>query len=449
MKNVPLLVPIQRLCLAIALLAIAPAALHAAAPAYQLKVVTDREDALYKAGEEAQFVITVTKDGEPVEEGDISFTVDDFIAPVLPESTFPKGNLALNGDPLAVSVTSDGPGFLRCQVSFTPPKGKALRSVAGAGFSPLKIEPSLPVPDDFDAFWTTQKKKLAELPLEPKLTPVEQSNSDIECFDVQIPCLGGAPVSGYFGLPKNAEAKSLPAILWVHGAGVRSSSLGNAVKGATSDMLSMDINAHGIPNGKPAKFYSDLSAGRLSNYRHAGRDSRETIYFRGMFLRLVRAMDLLTSRPEWDGEHLIVIGHSQGGGQALAAGGLDPRVTLIATGVPAICDHSGRAAERINGWPKLVPMGEDGKPEPKSLQAGRYVDAVNFASRCNAEAIMSVGFIDSVCPPSSCYAAYNCLTGPKQIINEPLMGHAAPAEIHKAFFDCVLAHVEKAAVTTQ
>ena len=76
-----------------------------------------------------------------------------------------------------------------------------------------------------------------------------------------------------------------------------------------------------------------------------------------MFLRLVRALDFLTSRPEWDGKHLIVIGHSQGGGQALAAGGLDPRVTLIASGVPAICDHSGRAAGRINGWPKLVPLG--------------------------------------------------------------------------------------------
>lgn len=444
MKNVPLLAPIQRLCLAIAFLAVAATAIHAAEPAYQLKVVTDREDALYETGEEAQFLISVTKDGEPIREGAVSYTVDDFIAPASPASTFPKGSVTLSDEPCAVAVTSKRPGFLRCLVSFTPPGGKALRSVAGAGFSPLKIEPSLPVPDDFDAFWADQKKKLREMPLEPELTPVEQSNSDIACFDVQIPCLGGGPVSGYFGLPKRAEEKSLPAILWVHGAGVRSSSLGNAVKGATSDMLSMDINAHGIPNGKPAKFYKDLSAGRLNNYRHAGRDSRETVYFRGMFLRLVRALDFLTSRPEWDGEHLIVIGHSQGGGQALASGGLDPRVTLIATGVPAICDHSGRAAGRINGWPKLVPLGEDGKPEPKSLQASRYVDAVNFASRCQAEAIMSVGFIDSVCPPSSCYAAYNCLQGPKQIITVPLMGHAAPAEIHKAFFDCVLAHVGEA-----
>jgi cephalosporin-C deacetylase-like acetyl esterase len=440
---------IRSLCLLLLAIAAAAAPLQAAEPAYQLQVVTDREDALYETGEKARFLIAVTKDGKPVKDGKVSYTVDDFITEYPSKSDFPKGELALNGDSPAVSASSERPGFLRCQVSFTPPQGKTLQATAGAGFSPLKIAPSLPVPDDFDAFWAEQKKKLREMPLEPVLAPVEQGEEGVECFDVEIPCLGGAPVSGYFGFPKNAGPKSLPAILWVHGAGVRSSVLANAVKGAQWDMLSMDINAHGIPNGRPGEFYSNLSAGRLKDYRQAGRESLETVYFRGMFLRLVRALDFLTSRPEWDGEHLIVIGHSQGGGQALAAGGLDPRVTLIASGVPAICDHSGRAAGRVNGWPKLVPTQEDGRPEPQSLQVARYVDGVNFAGRCKAEAIMSVGFIDVTCPPSTCYAAYNCLQGPKQMINRPLMGHAAPADIYEAFYDCVHTHVATAAVAAQ
>lgn len=441
-------VPIRYVGLLLVVLAAAAAQLQAAEPAYQLHVVTDREDALYEKGEEARFLISVSLDGKPVEQGVVSYTVDDFITEYPPKSDFPKGKLELAAEPVSVAVTSQTPGFLRCQVSFTPSDGKTLRATAGAGFSPLEIKPSLPVPDDFDAFWAEQKKKVREQPLEPAFRAVEQSEASVDCFDVQIPCLGGAPVSGYFALPKNVKPKSLPAILWVHGAGVRSSVLANAVKGAREDMLSMDINAHGIPNGQPAQFYKDLAAGRLKGYRQEGRDSLEKVYFRGMFLRLVRALDFLTSRPEWDGEHLIVIGHSQGGGQSLAAGGLDPRVTLIAPGVPAICDHSGRAAGRINGWPKLVPTQENGQPEPQSLQVARYVDAVNFASRSKAEAIMSVGFIDSVCPPSTCYAAYNCLKGPKQIITRPLMGHAAPADIQEAFFNCVLAHIGKVAVTT-
>jgi len=422
---------------------VASTPLLAAEPAYRLQVVTDRDSAIYQTGETARFLITVTHAGEPVSTGTVSYAVDDFITKSPPPSDYPKGQLELADKPPAVPVTSESPIFLRCVVRFQTPEGKKLMAAAGAGFSPLEIGPSLPVPEDFDRFWADQKKQLAEVPLDAKLTPVEQSDATIECFDVQVACLGGAPVSGYLEMPKDAKPKSLPAILWVHGAGVRSSVLGSAVKGAQAGMLSMDINAHGIPNGKPAEFYSDLAAGRLKNYRHDGRESRETVYFRGMFLRLQRAIDFLTSRPEWDGNVLVVTGHSQGGGQSLAAGGLDDRVTMIAPGVPAICDHTGRAAGRVNGWPKLVPTGPDGKPDPTSLEASRYVDAVNFASRCRADAVMSVGFIDTVCPPSSCYAAYNLLRGRKEVINEPLMGHAAPTHIRDAFFQRILDHVKQ------
>ncbi len=409
-----------------------------AADELQLKVVTDRPDAIYKTGEEARFLISMTKNGKPVTGEKITYKVDNFISGA---TGFPSGSLALGDKPAVVKVTSDQPLFLRCTV--TAGDKKKITKVAGAAFSPLEIGPSLPVPDDFDQFWADQKAQLAKVPAKARLEKVKQSNQNIECFDVQVDCLGGAPVSGYLGKPKNAKPKSLPAVLWVHGAGVRSSALGNAVKGANAGMLSMDINAHGIPNGKPAQFYKDLSQGALRGYRHEGRESRDTVYFRGMFLRLVRAIDFLTSQPEWDGKTIAVIGHSQGGGQALVAGGIDDRVTFIATGVPAICDHSGRAAGRINGWPKLVNTLQNGKPDPKVLKAAQYVDAVNFASRCKADAIMSVGFIDGVCPPSSCYAAYNLLQGKKQVINKPLMGHAAPADVQTAFFNAILEHVKQ------
>ena len=410
--------------------------------AYQLKVVTDRSDAIYDTDATAKFLVTVTKGNEPVTEGKVSYVVDDFITEYPPSSDFPRGELMLDGDN-AISVASAKPGFLRCLVKFQTPGKKLLQATAGAGFSPHLIQPSLPVPEDFDEFWMEQKAKLTTVAMDAQLTSVEQDDAKVSCFDVQVNCLGGAPVSGYFAKPKGAERKSLPAILWVHGAGVRSSNLPNAVTGAKAGMLSLDINAHGIPNGKPAQFYKDQSAEPLNNYRHAGREDRKTIYFRGMYLRLVRAIDFLTSQPEWDGRVVAVAGHSQGGGQALVAGGIDPRVTFVATGVPAICDHSGRAAGRINGWPKLVPTSDIGEPDSVILQASRYVDAVNFASRCRADAIMSIGFIDAVCPPSSCYAAYNALQGSKQIINEPLMGHAAPQHIRDAFFEQIQEHVSQ------
>ncbi|GAA5504978.1 acetylxylan esterase [Novipirellula caenicola] len=413
-----------------------------AAEGLSLSVATDHDYALYEVGEEAAFLVTLEKDGEAVQQGTLSYVVDDFLK-VGDAGGYPQGKLPLGDSPARVVVKGTKPGFLRCTVTYKPSEGKTIKAAVGVGFSVLEIQPSLPVPDDFDAYWDEQKRLLAEIPADATETPVDYKDESIECFDVQVPCLGGAPVSGYFAKPKQSKPNSLPAILWVHGAGVRSSSLGNAVKGAKAGMLSMDINAHGIPNGKPDSFYASLSGGELKSYRYEGRDDRDTSYFRGMFLRLVRAIDFLTSQPQWNGRDVIVIGHSQGGGQSLAAGGLDSRVTMIAPGVPAICDHTGVVADRVNGWPKLVPNTENGQPDAKVLEASRYVDAVNFASRCRAEAIMSVGFVDSVCPPSSCYAAYNALQGEKRMINEPHMGHAAPTHIQQAFFDQVLAHVNQ------
>lgn len=393
-----------------------------------LRVTTDKPDAIYGVGETVTFTIDAGNAS-----GSVGYTLsaDGMRANA-------SGRLELQDGRATVTGSLAEPGFLRCTVTHAPKGGKTTRKLAAAAIAPLEIPPSLPVPEDFNAFWNRQKAALAKVPMKAELTPVKGQR--LPAFDVRITALG-APVSGYFAKPKDARPKSLPIILWVHGAGVRSSSLGNAVTGAGKGMLSMDINAHGLPNGRPAQFYKDQSAGPLRNYRHAGREDRDKVYFKGMCLRLVRALDFLTAQPEWDGKTVAVVGHSQGGYQALVAGGLDPRVTFIGTGVPAGCDHTGNAAGRIAGWPKIVPL-KDGRPDPQILEASRYVDAVNFAHGFKGEAIMSVGFIDTVCPPTSCYAAYNALGGPKQVLNEPAMGHAAPAHIKDAFMAAVLKHAK-------
>ena len=250
-------------------------------------------------------------------------------------------------------------------------------------------------------------------------------------------------MSGYFAKPAGAASKSLPIILTVQGAGVRNSSLGGSAGWARQGFLALDINAHGIPNGKPDQFYSDLASGDLKGYPTRGRDSRETVYFLGMFLRLVRAIDFLTAQPEWDGRTLIVHGSSQGGAQSIVAAGLDSRVTFLAAGVPAMCDHTGVAVGRVNGWPKLVPNGLTGQPDAKVIEASRYYDAMNFATRTKAGAILTVGFIDTTCPPTSVYAAYNALPGAKEIFNDPPSTHAVSPKADQAMRMAILRHVEQ------
>ena len=399
----------------------------------------DRKDATYRKGEKVVFDVAVRDDGKKAT-GLVEWVI---LKDGLP--TDQKGVSELVDGNAVATGSLDEPGFIQVRAAYRAgPKAKAAPVVGlgGAAIDPTEIKRSLPVPDDFDAFWDGMKKKLAAVPVEPKLVAVKSPAKDVESFDVTAPALG-LQISGYLAKPLGAKPKSLPIILTVHGAGVNDSSLGGSASWASRGFLAMDMNAHGLPNGKPRQYYADLYAGPMKGYRYENKDDREKAYFTGMMLRLVRAIDVLTAQPEWDGKHVVVSGASQGGYQAIAAAGLDARVTFFAAGVPAGCDHSGMLVGRIAGWPKIVPV-VDGKPDMAVLEAYRYLDCMNFATRTKAAgAYFTVGFIDGTCPPTSVYAAFNQLSIPKEIYNDIPSGHSHSQAARDGMTKAVLKHVGK------
>jgi cephalosporin-C deacetylase-like acetyl esterase len=409
---------------------------------YSLIVRAERPNAIYRQGEEVSFQVNLAQGNSPVDEATVDWVISkDGVPPTNHGSAKVANGLGIANGKL------NEPGFLLCRATYKTPQGGTLTAFGGAGVDPLHIKPSLPAPDDFDEFWRAQKQRLAGVPVQSKLRLVRPSKLGVESFDVQVDCVG-APVSGYYSSPADAKSGSLPAILLVHGAGVRSADLGSTVNWARDGFVALDINAHGIPNGKPPEFYTDLANGELKGYSIRGRDSRDTFYFLGMYLRVIRALDFLALQPEWDGRTLVVRGSSQGGAQAIAAAGLDSRVSFFAAMVPAMCDHTGAASNRISGWPKLVPNGPDGKPDPKVTEVARYFDGMNFASRARAPAIFTVGFIDTTCPPTSVYAAYNALKSPKTIYNDPPSKHENTPGSVAAVREAILAHVKSHSAAT-
>ncbi|MSU51591.1 MAG: acetylxylan esterase [Opitutus sp.] len=402
-----------------------------AKPRQVLTASADHADALYHRGETVTFTVKLEVDGKPAADGEVQWTLTQ-------DGVEPKrsGKATLEHGQATITGTLDAPGFLQCRATWQTGETK-LTALAGAGIDPLQIKPSQPVPEDFAAFWAAKKKELAAVPVNARVTPVKSPREGVETFDVQADSVG-AGVSAYLARPAEAKPRSLPAILTVHGAGVNSSSLGGAAGWAKEGALAMDLNAHGLPNGREKAFYEALAAGELKNYRMAGRTSRDTVYFLGMYLRLVRAIDFLTAQPEWDGRTVVVYGSSQGGAQAIAAAGIDARVTFFAAGVPAGCDHTGALAGRIAGWPKFIATGETAAPDV--MAAVRYYDGVNFAARAKAPGFFTVGFIDTTCPPTSVYAAYNALTAPKQIFNDIPSGHTNSPAAGKAMREAALRH---------
>jgi cephalosporin-C deacetylase-like acetyl esterase len=411
------------------------------APETPIKIAAraERPDATYRQGEKVVFNLTVTDKGKPAV-GIVEWSIlKDGLA------TDQKGVSELVEGKAVATGSLNEPGFIQVRAVYranAKAKVAPVAALGGAAIDPTEIKRSLPVPDDFDAFWSGMKQKLAAVPVAPKLVSVPSPIKDVESFDVTAPALG-LQISGYMAKPIGAKPKSLPIILTVHGAGVSNSSLGGSASWASKGFIAMDMNAHGLPNGLPAKHYADLKVGAMKDYRYENKNDREKAYFTGMMLRLVRAIDVLTAQPEWDGKHVIVFGSSQGGYQAIAAAGLDARVTYFAAGVPAGCDHSGMLVNRIAGWPKIVPV-VDGKPDMSVLETYRYIDCMNFATRTKAAGcFFTVGFIDSTCPPTSVYSAYNQLTIPKEIYNDIPSGHSHSQAARDGMVKAVMKYVGK------
>jgi cephalosporin-C deacetylase len=308
-------------------------------------------------------------------------------------------------------------------------KTGSLSASLGMLIEPAKLKPGAKRPGDFESYWNNQKKSLNALPLEIKKAAVIGTESDkgFVCEDIEINCPGPKPVRGYYARPETAAPKSLPIVLLVHAAGVKGSwcrsEPGNAVAYAKRGTLCFDLNAHGMENDQPDSYYTDLENGELKTYWLQGITKRDDVYFRGMYLRLLRTIDFLTRQPEWDGKRILVIGESQGGGQALVAAGLDNRVSAVVAIVPAMCDWFGSLSGRMSGWPQPFESDNQKKEMQKALP---YFDAANILKDSKAIIFTEIGLIDMTCPSTSVYAAINQAKGEKIIYTVPYRPHHQP-----------------------
>jgi len=306
---------------------------------------------------------------------------------------------------------------------------KGNRQLIGAIVSPNKLKPGLPYPKDFESYWNQEKQALNSLRMEVKTKKMEVKDVGYECQDIEINCTGPKPARGYFAKPVGAKVRSLPIVLIVHAAGVKGSwcrsEVANAMNYAKkgNGVLCFDLNAHGMLNGQPDEYYSNLETGELKDYYASGLENREEFYFRGMYLRLIRTLEFLTRQPEWDGKRIIVIGESQGGGQALASAGLDNRVSAVVATVPAMCDWGGTLVGRKGGWPQPFERKLDMEKMKQTLP---YFDAANLLKNSNATIVVEIGLVDQTCPSTSIYAAINQAKGEKIIYPVPYREHSWP-----------------------
>jgi cephalosporin-C deacetylase len=123
------------------------------------------------------------------------------------------------------------------------------------------------------------------------------------------------------------------------------------------------------------------------------------------------------------------MGGSQGGGLTLACTALEPRIKRASPVFPFLCDYKrvwdmdqavAAYAELRQYFRQFDPMHQR---ENEIFTRLGYVDVQFLAPRIRAEIFMGVGLMDTVCPPSTQYAAYNKITAPKSVAIYPDFGH--------------------------
>ena len=407
----------------IALAAVAATAAFAA----KIEVTQDHANALYRAGEETVFTVTVKgDDGAPLKSGTASWTLDNFGTEKFASS---KVDLAA-GNPFTVKGKMETEGFLRLSV-------KALTNsvVWGVGYDVEKIRQNEPRPADFDAYWTAEKARLErEVPLDPKMTPdPELSKPTFTCYRVSFATFNGKRVYGFLSVPKSSAKAPFRVRVSVPGAGP------GVISGGTTDgEITLVMNVHTFEPEKTAaeqKAHMDRQNAALaekfglpSKKAYCGlagiAESREDYWYHDVMLGINRAVDWVCARPDVDLSQVTYSGSSQGGAFGLFLNYLNGHFTKAFVAVCAMTGHYGYRQGRQDGWPRLI-AGQQASKKAIAERNAAYFDGVNFAARIKTPIRFIVGFSDTTCPPADVYAAYNvCPSKDKQIVNAIGSGHS-------------------------
>ena len=379
-------------------------------------VQPDHQDWTYKTGEKATFTVNVLKSGTLLD----NVSIDYAAGPEMYQDV--KKSIVLKDGTLKLTGTMKQPGFYRVDVT-AHVGGKDYKGACGAAFSPEQLQPSTVMPADFESFWQNAIAEARKTALEPtkRLLP-ERCTKDVNVYEVSFQNMSwGNRTYGILCVP--VKEGKYPALLRVPGAGVRP--YGGDIWTASQGAVTLEIGIHGIPVTMEQGVYDDLNNGALKGYWEFGMDDRDKSYYKHVILGCIRALDYIEQFTPWNGKECGVTGSSQGGFLTLATAALDKRITYYAPVHAALCDHTNWQRGAACGWPhyfynrgeRSEVRGERSEVRGEKIEVSRYYDGVNFARLISDQqkGWFSFGYNDDVVPPTTAWATYNTVTGPKEI----------------------------------
>jgi len=290
-----------------------------------------------------------------------------------------------------------------------------------------KYQGSSPRPDDFDDFWDRSLAEMNTIDPQPIYTPHEFSSKIADCYDLYFKSTKGATIYAKFARPKNVTGK-LPTVLHFHGLG-GSGECWRTLTAYVSQgfcVASMDVRGQG---GLSEDVGGQPGTTQCAPFIRGVEGDPENLLYRDIFLDTAMLYRVMTMRDDVDPTRVGVFGGSQGGGLSLACAALVPEIKLCAPDFPYLSDY-----KRV--WKMDLAKGaydaityyfrqRDPRHEREDeffCKLG-YIDIQNLAPRIRAKVHMSTGLMDTTCPPSTQFAAYNKITSEKEVVIYPDYGH--------------------------
>lgn len=285
-----------------------------------------------------------------------------------------------------------------------------------------------PKPHDFEDFWDRSLEEMRALDPKVDLVPVPALKvPGVECFDLWFDGVGGSRIHAKYLRPAN-KPQPHPAVLQFHGY---SGSCGD-----WHDKLNYVFAGYSVASldcrGQAGRS-QDLGGTVGNTLRgHIIRgldDAPEKMLFRQIFLDTAELARIVMSFPEVDETRVGAMGGSQGGALTLACAALETRVKRAASVFPFLSDYQ-RVWEMDQAKDAYAELREYFRNfDPQHLREREiftklgYIDIQNLAPRIEAEVMMFTGLMDTVCPPSTQFAAYNKIESQKQVKIYPDFGH--------------------------
>ncbi len=284
-----------------------------------------------------------------------------------------------------------------------------------------------PRPADFDEFWSKSLAEADAIDLQTEFKPYDFPSAIADAYELTFNGTKGARIFAKFMKPKHTVGK-IPAVLIFHGLSGSSPEwvglLNHVAEGCC--VAALDCRGQG---GYSADAGSLFGTTYSTPFMRGFDGAPEELYCRDLFLDTYLLAKIVMGLDYVDETRVAATGGSQGGALSVACAALVPSIKLCAPMYPYLSDY-----KRV--WEMDLDKGAyEGlkyyfrhfdprhEREDEIFEKLGYIDIQFLAPRIKAKVLMATGLMDTTCPPSTQFAAFNKMTCEKDVVIYPDYGH--------------------------